>query len=119
MIYFAFQCHNFQRRAIWMLSSILQQSIWPFDIIVDIACMANNGNPSTEAVAEFFTRNLLDTRLTVIGSKMLFARRGKVRNFQIRHAIKANATHIFFADADNVYPYKFLCHLGLRAISLA
>lgn len=106
-IYFAFQCHNFQRRTCWMLSSILQQAIWPFDIVVDIACMKNNGAPNTESIADMFRKYNLDVRLTVCDNKDMFARRGLVRNVQTENAIRDKAEYIFYADADNVYHKNF------------
>ena len=94
-------------RTSWMLSSIMQQNIWPFKITVDIACMENNGNPSTEKIASAFSYLGLYTKLTVVKNKNRFARRGFVRNIQVKNAIKSGAKYIFFADADNVYHPDF------------
>jgi hypothetical protein len=111
-IYFAFQCHNFQLRTCWMLSSILQQEIWPFKIIVDIACMPNNGIPNTtEQIAEYFSKNQMDVRLSLFTDKDIFARRGLIRNEQTKKFIDSNFDYIFFADADNVYPKNFFKRL--------
>lgn len=117
-IYFAFQCHNFQRRTCWMLSSIIQQSIWPFDIVVDIACMKNNGTPSTESIQEAFRVKGLDIRLTTFDNKDIFARRGIVRNYQTENAIKEKSDYIFYADADNVYHPDFFKMLNWQLKSL-
>jgi hypothetical protein len=113
LIYFAFQCHNYQRRTCWMLSSILQQDIFPFKIAVDVACMKDNGDPTTEKIVEKFKLKELDISLTVINNRNYFARRGLIRNAQITNAVHKKATHIFFGDADNVYPptfFKLLMH---------
>lgn len=106
-LYLAFQCHNFQRRTCWMLSSILQQGIWPFNIVVDIACMNGNGQPKTEEIADAFQSRGMDVRLTYINDKEIFARRGLVRNVQTENAIKEKADYIFYTDADNVYHPDF------------
>lgn len=106
-IYFAFQCHNFQRRTCWMLSSILQQTIWPFDIVIDIACLRGNGYPSTEEVAGSFQSKGMDVRLTYIDDRDIFARRGLVRNIQTQNAINDKSDYIFYTDADNVYHPDF------------
>ena len=105
--YYAFQCHNFQRRACWVLSSILQQTIWPFKIIVDIACLRDNGKPSTEWVAQEFAARGLDVRLTHFENKDVFAKRGLVRNVQCKNAIANKADYVFFADADTLYQPEF------------
>lgn len=105
----ALVCHNFQQRLCWMLSSIVQQSCFPFDIVVDIACRRHNGVPSTESVANRFKQVGLKVRLTYVDDIDIFAKRGLVRNLQIKNAIADERNYIWFADADHVYhPETFL-----------
>jgi len=108
---FALQCHNFQRRMCWMLSSIVQQSCFPFDITIDIACQHGNGDPSTEDVAKSFNDIGLKTNLTLVYDINTFARRGLVRNIQVRNAIKGKYSHVYFADADHIYHPEFFAGL--------
>ena len=102
-MYYALVCHNYQHRLCWTLSSIAQQSIFPANVTVDIACLPNNGNPSNEAIATYFNNIGLGVRLTYIHDKDIFAKRGLVRNIQIENAIKCDSDYIWFADADHVY----------------
>lgn len=79
-------------------------------IFIDIAAMANNGSPLTEDVAHAFRKRGLDIRLTLFADADKFARRGLVRNVQLKNAYDTPATHIYFADADHVYsPDHFDC----------
>ena len=52
----AIQCYNFQQRLIWMLSSILQQIGDQPNLIISIAYLPNNGNPTTESIINFFKK---------------------------------------------------------------
>ena len=99
----ALVCHNFQQRLCWMLSSIVQQSCFPFDIVIDIACRRHNGIPSTESIAHKFNQTGLKIRLTYVDDIDIFAKRGLVRNLQIKNAIEDERNYIWFADADHVY----------------
>lgn len=114
-IRFAIQCHNFQRRLCWQLSSILQQNPFDADLSIDIACMENNGEPSTEYVMEVFTAKGLNISFDSIyrggHGKEKFAKRGLVRNDQIESAIEDECDWIFFADCDNVYHPDFFNQL--------
>ena len=128
-IHFAIQCHNFQHRLCWQLSSILQQvsanteipsyiehEPIPQDlgtlpeIIIDVAYMPNNGRPTTESVIDHFRSLGLHIEKTEITDREVFAKRGLVRNIQIKNAI--NSDWIFFADCDNVYHPHFFCKLA-------
>ena len=62
----ALQCHNYQRRLCWQLSSFLQQDGDIPEITVNIASLKNNGSPSTEEVIECFRDNHLNIKHTVI-----------------------------------------------------
>jgi hypothetical protein len=89
----------------------VQQTCFPFEIIVDIACLKNNGNPTTEVIAKQFNKMGLDVRLTYIDDIELFAHRGMVRNIQIKNANKLKCDYIYFGDADHVYHPKMFSRL--------
>jgi len=128
-IHFAIQCHNFQQRLCWQLSSISQQlsahtelpqhqfhepipedlGRHP-DVTVDIAYMPDNGYPMTESVIWHFRRMGVNIHETIITDRDLFARRGLVRNIQVENAWGSD--WIFFADCDNVYHPHFFCRLA-------
>jgi hypothetical protein len=102
---FCIQCHNFQRRMIWQLSSILQQkNVDLNDILINISSLKNNGNPSTESIVDLFSKAGLNIEHTIFEDKDIFAKRGLLRNRNIQYS---NAEWIFFADADNVYYETF------------
>jgi hypothetical protein len=94
----ALQCHNFQRRFAWMLSSLADQTRRDL-VTVDVAHMPRNGNPTTEWLVRKFRRQL-DIRSHVYPSKDRFQYRGVVRNDQLQEC----ATEwLMFADCDMVY----------------
>lgn len=105
-IYFAVQTHNFQRRLCWQLSSIYEQEPFDAELEIDIACLPDNGDPSTEYVCAFFQNRGLDVQLSY-HDKETFAKRGLVRNWQIKDAADRGADWMFFADCDNVYSPDF------------
>lgn len=109
MIDLCIQCHNFQRRLNWLFSSILQQKDFDISKIkINIASLYENGNPTTEEVVEFFSREGLDISLLHFYNVEVFAKRGLVRNRQIE---VTNSDWLFFADADNVYHPEFFREL--------
>lgn len=94
----ALQCHNFQRRFCWMLSSLAQQTRKE-SIEIDVACMPGNGRPSTEKLAEHF-EGRLRIRLSVWDSVERFQFRGLIRNRQMQ---ECTTEWLMFADCDMVY----------------
>lgn len=102
----AVQCHNFQRRLAWMLSSLAQQSN-PGLVAIDIACMERNGRPSTEALAEYFGSRI-QTRLSVWRDIEQFQYRGLVRNRQLQ---ECNTEWLMFGDCDMVYHPEYFARL--------
>jgi hypothetical protein len=112
----AIQCHFFQKRLCWMLSSILEQiprkrGLDLPEIAVDIAFMRNNGNPTTENVIEYFSKLGLKINSTIYDKDEYetFQLRGITRNFQ---TINNNVDWILYADSDMVYPTTFFSELG-------
>lgn len=96
----ALQCHNFQKRLCWMLSSIAQQT--RADLIeLDIACIAGNGRPSTEEVVKCFSNwSDFGLRISTWDSLDRFQYRGLIRNRQMQ---ESTTEWMMFADADMVY----------------
>lgn len=104
MIYFAIQCHNYQKRLCAQLSTLAQQEP-AAEIVIDIACLKGNGTPSTEEVVAYFKTSLnLDYHYT---DKETFAYRGLTRTQQIQRAKEVKADWIYFADCDHIYPTNF------------
>lgn len=98
LITIAVQCHNFQRRFCWMLSSLVQQTR-PELIAVDVAHMPGNGKPTTEDVCTMFENRLRVSR-SEWESFESFQYRGCVRNQQLQEC----ATEwLMFGDSDMVY----------------
>ena len=94
----AIQCHNFQRRLCWMLSSLAQQTK-PGLVRVDVACMPGNGRPTTEEVVALFAGRI-DIKPTVMSDFAEFQLRGLVRNRQLA---TCQTEWLMFGDSDMVY----------------
>jgi hypothetical protein len=110
-IAFCIQCHNFQWRMCWQLSSILQQVGNIPEIRIDIASMNLNGKPNCteDIISDFRKAGLLIThRIYEDNNRDRFAKRGLVRNDQLNDI---EEDWIFFADCDNVYPTNFFENL--------
>lgn len=102
----AVQCHNYQKRFCWMLSSLAEQSNLEL-FVVDVAHMENNGRPSTESVVRLFAQKI-HVRSCVWSDYSVFQRRGLVRNCQLKEC----ATEwILFADCDMVYHPEYFARL--------
>jgi len=99
----AIQCHNFQRRLCWMLSSLAQQAS-SYLLRVDIAHVRGNGTPSTEKLLAAFS-DRLSLKSSTWADFETFTKRGMVRNRQIA---ECETEWILFGDADMVYhPHYF------------
>ncbi len=96
----AVQCHNFQRRLCWMLSSLVQQTTRErIKVIID--CVGANGIPTTESVVGHFSNNEgLNVEMCAWPDESQFKFRGIVRNRQIQ---KASTEWFMFGDCDMVY----------------
>lgn len=92
----AVQCHDFQRRFTWMLSSLAQQTV---AVAVDVAHMPGNGKPTTEEVCALFYARLQMRRSEFLDFST-FQRRGCVRNLQIK---QCETEWLMFGDCDMVY----------------
>lgn len=104
----AVQCHNFQRRFCWMLSSLAQQTA-PRLVHVEVACLAGNGRPTTWDVAKAVRG--ASVTVTHYEEFNVFQKRGVVRNDQLK---ACNTRWIMFGDCDMVYHpdyYARLVHL--------
>jgi len=108
----AVQCHNYQRRLCWMLSSLCHQS-QPDLVAVDIAYLTGNGTPATESLIDFYGQ-----RMPIRGSAYTdlrsFQKRGYTRNRQLR---QCTTDWILFADCDMVYHPEYFWRLGEELLS--
>jgi len=106
MITVAVQCHNFQHRLSWMLSSILNQ-LDPPDIAIDISCVAGNGSPTTDEIIELYSEHLDITKTEYPLETLQY--RGLTRNGAM---IRCNTEWLLFADCDMVYHPEFFRRLS-------
>lgn len=95
----AIQCHNFQRRLCWMLSSLLEQTCQSI-VSVRIDHEQDNGTPSTESVVSHFSSAGLHIVSKTWNKNSEFRFRGVVRNDQIKHCA---TKWMMFGDSDMVY----------------
>jgi hypothetical protein len=102
LITIAAQCHNFQRRFGWMLSSLVEQTK-PGLVLVDVAHMPNNGQPSTESLVKFFS-DKLNVKSSLWEDFDRFQFRGLVRNRQLQ---ECETEWLLFADCDMVYHQEY------------
>lgn len=96
-------CYNFQRRLIWFLSSLLQQSVLP-DVTINLAYIKNNGSPRTEDIISFYRSQGIKFRTLILEDVEDLAYRGKIRNAQISIS---RAEWLFFFDIDQVLHPNF------------
>jgi hypothetical protein len=94
----AVQCHNFQKRLCWMLSSLAEQTRRDL-VTVDVAHMPNNGGPRTEEVIELF-REQLSVKSSIWTHFPDFQKRGLIRNRQLT---ECQTEWLLFSDCDMVY----------------
>ena len=106
-IYFAIQCHRFERRLAWQLSSIAQQ-VNPPKITIDVAYMPHKSEPPIEHVLDCFPE--LNIVRNVFDDREVFARRGLVRNKQVENGMGHD--WLFFADCDIAYHPQFFRSLA-------
>ena len=102
MITIAIQCHNFQHRLSWMLSS-LQNQIGAPDITVDISCMKDAGTPTTEQIAAMYGSDRLHINMHYYPIETL-QYRGLTRNDAIK---RCKTDWLLFADCDMVYHHEY------------
>lgn len=107
IITIALQCHHFQRRLCWMLSSLAQQTE-PGLVVVDVAHVPDNGLPTTEEVCRNF-ENRVSIRRSVWEDFGRFQLRGLVRNRQIQ---ECQTEWLMFGDSDMVYHPEYFSALA-------
>jgi len=105
----AVQCHNFQRRLCWMLSSLCEQRK-NVRFVVDIAFLAGNGSPSTEAIISFF-HDKIAIKASPFSDYQILSKRGLLRNHQL---VSCQTEWLLFSDCDMVYHPKFMHYLSLE-----
>lgn len=105
----ALQCHYFQRRLCWMLSSLLDQERPGVDLSVSVAHVPGTGDPDCRDVIKLFREEGLDVRGCEYPNIDEFQYRGWTRNRQLD---ECDADWIIFADSDMVYPPDFFRKTG-------
>ena len=107
---FAVQCHRFERRLAWQLSSIAGQLGDIPDILIDVATLAGTGYVG-QVVADVMGHCDHAFSLRQYGKIDRFAYRGYMRTDQILLARQNKCDWVFFADCDNVYSPDFFALL--------
>ena len=104
------QCHNFQRRFAWMLSSIREAS-YHNEVMVDVACTPDNGDPTAVELSEFFVDEKYGLEIDhIFCKKEALQYRGYTRNAHLK--LSGNrAEWMLFADCDMVYHPSFFANL--------
>lgn len=95
----AVQCHRFQRRLCWVVSSLLGQTSRSL-VRLDVAYMPGDGDPSTERVLDAAAEWGLHVKRSPWTDLEAFSKRGDVRTRQLR---ECSTPWILFTDADMVY----------------
>jgi hypothetical protein len=106
LITLAVQCHSFQKRFAWELSSLAEQTM-PYLVKVDVAYIQNEGNPNTDEVINLFPQ--LDIRRSVWIELGQFQFRGLVRNKQLH---ECDTEWLLFGDCDMVYHHEYFERLS-------
>lgn len=101
-------CHNFQRRLCWVLSSFIQQNPHPFELSVNISCTANNGTPTTEEVARYFSSRGLPVTLSIYDQQDL-AYPSLLKNDQF----KRHSDYFLCHSSDHVLRQDYLEKLAI------
>ena len=100
----AVQCHLYQQRLSWQLSSLVGQPV-----VVDVAHVPKNGIPTCEQLIRFFRRKKdLDVTGYWYRDETRLSIRGLVRNDQLA---RCKTPFLLFADADVVYSPDFFAKL--------
>jgi len=99
--------YHYQRRLTWMLSSILQQKGNIPNIVINISHTDNDGTPTTEEVCNFFRKQGLNIKETLMTEKEV-CNRAIARNKQMT---ETSSDFILFADSDMVYDTRFFENL--------
>jgi hypothetical protein len=103
-IEFCMMCYLYQKRLTWLLSSIVQQKVKP-DLIISIVSVRNNGNPTTEQIIDFYSKEFgLIFNHILLNDREELAYRGNIRNLQVE---KCKSEWIYFSDTDYVFPPNF------------
>lgn len=113
LIYFAVECHNYELRFVWQMSSILQQRGKLPHLLIDCAVLEGDENP-LRFPADCLPHHFFDSNLCLMyhpTDRETFARRALTRTEQIARAREAKADWIFFADCDHIYEPRFFCKL--------
>lgn len=113
IIYHASVCLNFELRHQWQLSSLAEQEGAGLpQIICDVGALEGVHNPLRFPAGLAAAKNPRVELRYYPTPRDTFARRGLVRNEQVRRAGAAGAEWIFFADCDRLYHPRFFATLA-------
>jgi hypothetical protein len=102
----AVQCHNFQRRLSWMLSSLVDQvNRDDYNLVFDLAYVEEESDPSMKIILERFAKEGIFIRERIYTGFDRFQYRGLVRNDQLKDC---STDFMIFADSDMVYHKEFI-----------
>lgn len=106
------QCYFYQTRFCWMLSSILQQTDNPIDLIISCSYLKNkkDGKPSNIDTIDFFNAK----GLNIIGYEYSIEQMLDRSYFRNDRAKNTKADWIIFADADMLYDPSFFSDMSYQ-----
>jgi len=101
----AVQCHNFQKRLSFMLSSLLDQNNQEdYDLVFDLAHVEEESTPSNKDIIDYFRSQGINIKARKYEGFDRFQFRGFVRNDQLKDC---STDYMLFADCDMVYHPDF------------
>lgn len=115
ILYHAVQCHDYELRHCFQVSSLLQQCavLTPVEIVLDVAVLM--GHDSALRFPAFADRQVSQNLSVSLSyhptARATFAKRGLTRNEQAARARDFKAAWIFFGDCDHIYPPDFMRRL--------
>lgn len=102
----AVQCHNFQRRLSWMLSSLVDQNFRDkYELVFDLAYVAEESDPKMSDILSTFRKDGIKIKDRKYDGFDRFQFRGFVRNDQLKDC---KTDMMLFSDADMVYHPDFI-----------
>jgi hypothetical protein len=97
-----------------MLSSLLDQiQLKDMKIVMSIASLEDNGNPTTEKTVEYYKNQGLEIKHLKYTDANRFEYRGFIRNDQIK-LLDEDTDWVLFADCDMVYDMMFFSELKAK-----
>jgi hypothetical protein len=105
----AVQCHKFQKRLSFMLSSLVDQNNKDdYDLVFDLAYVEEESFPTNTDIIDYFGRQSINIKARKYDGFDRFQFRGFVRNDQLKDC---STDYMLFADCDMVYHPDFMSKL--------